>query len=33
VLGVDKGFDNFYKNNGKRAGTYTINNGRWTVTY
>jgi len=26
----DDDFDTFYNNNGKQAGTYTLNNGVWT---
>jgi hypothetical protein len=25
----DNGFDEFYNNNGKKAGTYTYRNGQW----
>jgi len=28
----DNGFDTFYRNNGKQAGTYTLNNGVWSLS-
>jgi hypothetical protein len=27
----DDGFDNFYETNGKKAGTYVLNNGQWSM--
>jgi hypothetical protein len=33
IPSFDNGFDAFYDQNGKKAGTYTFNNGAWSAVY